>query len=150
MSSTPTAATIQEIKAAFPKAKAEFILSCVERQLPMASVAAAAAEELMAENQELMAKVAAMEEEMAALKAKASETVTVETEEEEEPVMKAKARGVRPLAKAAGSSKTSAVAQWDQLVSEKVKSGLSKLNAVKAIVRSHPEIHQQMLAEVNS
>ena len=64
------APSIKEIKAAFPKMKDSFFVKCLERELPIASVASAAAEELMAENQELMAKVAAMEEEMTALKAR--------------------------------------------------------------------------------
>jgi len=37
---TPVAATVSEIRSSFPKAKAEFVLKCIERQMPMASVAA--------------------------------------------------------------------------------------------------------------
>jgi ATP-dependent protease ClpP protease subunit len=110
MSNPQTAATLQEIKAAFPKAKAEFVLNCLEKSLPLASVAAAAAEELLAENDDLKAKLSAMEEEMAALKAKAEEVVEEEVVEEveEEPAAKpqAKAKGVKPIARASSASKS--------------------------------------------
>src|SRR5690606_29278745 len=63
--SQPVAATIQEIRSAFPKAKAEFVLKCLERSLPMASVASAAAEEMMTENEQLQSRVAELEDELA-------------------------------------------------------------------------------------
>lgn len=153
--STPVAATVQQIKAAFPKAKAEFVLSCIEKQMPMASVAAAAAEEMMKENEDLKAQVKAMEEEMQALKAKAQEyEVTLESgdeeEEEDKPMpAQAKARGAKPVARAAGNG-PSASARWNQAINDALPSvGGNKMKAVALASRKNPGLREQMLAEVN-
>lgn len=159
--STPVAATVQQIKAAFPKAKAEFVLSCIEKALPMASVASAAAEEMMKENEELKAKVAAMEEEMAKAKAKAMEDEEkpdakaegddMEEDDEKEKVeAKARARGVKPVAKGT-SGRPSASSQWSQAVdSALAKCGGNKMKAVALASRQNPGLREQMLAEVNA
>ena len=161
-STKPAAASLAEIKAAFPKFKAEFVLSCIERSLPMASVMtealAAMDEEMQAlkaklaqyEQQEEQAKAKSMEEEELA-KAKAME----EEKEEEEVEAKAKAKarlGVRPVAKAAGgsASKPSATAQWTGSVSSKVASGLSRSQAIHAVEREFPGLRQQMIEEANA
>jgi len=153
MSTAPVAATLQEIKAAFPKAKADFIVRCLEKSLPLASVATAAAEEMMAENQELMAKCKAMEEELAKYKAA---DVTIETEdEEEEPVMaeekpEAKAKGVKPIAKAR-TGQPSASARWTQAVDAALaKTGGNKMKAVALANRSNPGLREAYLAEANA
>jgi ATP-dependent protease ClpP protease subunit len=157
---TPVAATVQEIKSAFPKAKSDFIVRCLEKSMPLASVAAAAAEELMAENEELMAKVSAMEEELASFRAKAMEdetkaeetvVITESGDEEEEPVVTAKAKGAKPVARVATSGNiVSAKQRWDEAVAtEFVRTG-NRANAVLACAKNHRELHQQMLAEVNA
>lgn len=155
--STPVAATIQQIKAAYPKAKAEFVLSCVEKSLPMASVASAAAEEMMKENEELKAQVKAMEEELAKGKAdaSASETTDVKAEEcdekpEEKEVAKAQAKGVKPVAKAT-SSRPSARVRWDDAVKASLtESKGDKMKAVALASRNNPGLREAMLAEVNA
>lgn len=154
---TPVAATVQEIKAAYPKAKDSFIVKCLEKSLPLASVASAAAEELMAENEELMAKVAAMEEEMVALRAKAEQmeepaAMEEESEDEVEVVVSpsAKAKGAKPIAGAARTSTVSATARWDEAVKAEVTRGLPRIKAVIAANRKNPGLRDQMLAEANS
>lgn len=160
-SATPVAATVQEIKAAFPKAKAEFIVRCLEKGMPVASVAAAAAEELMAENDELMAKYKAMEEELMALKATAmtkeeptaEETLIItESEDEEEMVAPmAKAHGAKPVARAAANGQpVSAKQRWDDLVAAEFANCKSRPKAVLACAKKHKDLHQQMLSEVNA
>lgn len=153
--SQPVAATVQEIKSAFPKAKSDFIVKCMERSLPLASVAAAAAEELMAENEELMARVAAMEEELAQAKAMTVETKTEDPDakamEDEEEKVEAKARrsGVAPIAQAR-SAKPSAKARWDEAVDKNL--GRYNGNRAKAVAmanKQNPGLRQAMLAEVN-
>lgn len=156
--SKPVAATVQEIKSAFPKAKAEFVLSCIEKSLPIASVAAAAAEEMMSENEELMAKVAAMEEELAAAKAMLDEKAKAEepAEEEakameEEETAKAKARrtGVAPIARGT-ASKPSAKARWDEAVDKAIeRCNGNRAKAVALANKSNPGLRQAMLTEVN-
>jgi ATP-dependent protease ClpP protease subunit len=158
MSTAPVAATIQEIKAAFPKAKAEFVVKCLERSLPLASVATAAAEEMMSENEELAAKCKAMEEELAKYKAQESEAedeeekpdARAEEDEEEKPEAKAKSRGVKPVAKSRTSG-PSAKARWDQAIESalpKFRNNRSK--AVATVNRNNPGLRQAMLAEVNA
>ena len=158
--STPVAATLQEIKAAFPKAKAEFVVRCLERSLPMASVASAAIEEMMAENEQLRAKCVAMEEEMAKAKAMESETDTEGEDEEElvpaamedeEKKPEAKARaGVRPVAKARTSGPSARV-RWDQAVDAAMaKTGNNKMKAVALANRNNPGLREAFLAEANA
>jgi ATP-dependent protease ClpP protease subunit len=144
----PAAATVTEIKRAFPKAKAEFIVKCMEQQMPMPQVAATAVEETMAENDSLMARISALETEMAAMKAKAAVEVEVEPEMPEEPVAKAKS-GVAPVAKAKSVGGVSAKARWSDLIQAKVASGYAKSKAVIAVNKENPGLREQMLSEVN-
>jgi ATP-dependent protease ClpP protease subunit len=155
--STPVAATVQQIKAAYPKAKAEFVLSCIEKALPMASVASAAAEEMMKENEELKAKVSALEEEMAKAKAKAEcdeekpdAKAEGEDDTEEKVEAKAKARGAKPVAKGT-SGRPSASARWnDAIESALPKCNGNKMKAVALASRNNPGLREAMLAEVNA
>jgi ATP-dependent protease ClpP protease subunit len=164
MSTAPVAATIQEIKAAYPKAKSDFIVKCLERSLPMASVASAAAEEMMSENEDLKKQVSAMQEELAKYKAmdeEKSKAMESEEDEEEEPAMamedeekkpdaKAKARGVKPVAKARTSGPSASV-RWNQAVDAAMtKTGNNKMKAVALANRNHPGLREAYLAEANA
>ena len=160
----PVAATLQEIKAAYPKAKAEFLIRCLERSLPMASVASAAIEEMMAENEMLKAQVKAMEEEISG-KAKAMEhpddPAAMDEEEEpaaiehyEEEMGKAKAvaksRGVKPVAKAKTSGPTAGV-RWGSAVEACLpKCNGNKMKAVAMANKQNPGLRQAYLDEVNA
>lgn len=150
--SQPVAATLQEIKAAFPKAKATFIVSCLERSLPMASVATAAVDEMMNEN-------AALRAEVEALKASAAKAeFPMETEEEEKPAeakakacdeeMPAKASGVKAIAKAK-TSQPSARVRWADAIQAKVKAGLKRPEAIMAADVENPGLRQSMISEAN-
>ena len=155
-SQTPVAASISEIEAAFPRAKAEFVLKCIKRQLPMASV--------------LTEALAAMDEENQSLKSqlpKAIETPEEPTEEpsaaveleigtedevpEEETMAKAKARsGVRPVAKSTVATPT-ASARWNQAIDSCLpKCNGNKARAVAMANKSNPGLRQAFLEEVNS
>ena len=155
--SLPVAATLQEIKAAFPKAKAEFVVKCLEKSMPMASVASAAVEEMMAENEGLRAQIKAMEDEMAKAKAElpAEEEEVVPADamehEEEEVEAKAKARsGVRPVAKSKTSGPSARV-RWDSAVDSCLaKCNGNKVKAVAMANRTNPGLRQAFLDEVNS
>ncbi len=166
--SKPVAATVKEIKAAFPalaKKRPEFVVDCIEREMPLASVASAAAEEMMKENEELKAKVSAMEEELAKAKAE----ITIDTEDEDEEEMpaeakakaqddeekkdaeaKARARGAKPLAKGT-SGRPSAKLRWDAAVeSAMAKTRNDKPKAVALASRLNPGLRAAMVAEVNA
>jgi len=158
--STLGAATIEEIESAFPKMKPATILACLKKQMPMASVATAAVEELMAENQELVARIQAMEEEMAASNAMEveiePEEETVEAmdeemameEEETKPVAKVKT-GVKPVAKARVASSPSAKAKFESEVRAKIQSGMDRHKALVAVDREYPGLRARMIQEVN-
>lgn len=160
--SRPVAATVKEIKAAFPalaKAKPNFIIDCVERDMPLASVAAAAAEEMMKENDELKKQVTAMEEELTAFRAKAAEdeekdpeAMEGEDDEEEkkEPVApSAKSRGAKPVARAT-TGKPVASTRWKSLIEEKVAAGIPRAQAIMKVDAENPGLRQQYLTEVNA
>ena len=151
--SAPVAATLQEIEAAFPKAKAEFVIKCLKKSMPMASVAQAAVEEMLAENEMLRAQIKSMEDE----KAKAElpmeeEEPSAEMPMEEEPEAKATAQargGVKPIAKAKTSGPSARV-RWSEAINTKVAAGIPRAKAILAIEKEQPELRAAMLAEVNA
>ena len=151
--STPKAATVTEIKAAYPQAKAEFVLDCVEKQLPMASVATAAAEEMMKENAELAKANATLQEEIDALKAAAAKAEGDEMEEEaaaEETAEATAKSGVKPVAKGA-AGRPAAKARWDEAIAEATKrTNGNKMKAAALANRENPGLRKEMLAEVNA
>jgi ATP-dependent protease ClpP protease subunit len=165
--SKPVAATVKEIKAAFPalaKAKPHFVIDCIEREMPLASVASAAAEEMMkenetlrAENEQLKTQCKAMEDEKASAKAEGDEEKPDakaegddEPEKKEDAAAKARARGAKPVAKGT-SGKPSASARWSQAIeSALVKCKNNKPKAVALANRLNPGLREAMLAEVNA
>jgi hypothetical protein len=145
--SKPVAATVAEIKAAFPKAKSDFIVKCMERALPMASVAAAAAEEMMAENEELTAKCKAMEEELAKYKSMEGEV----EEEEEVPTPPSAKANRKPLARVgSGTTGKTSKESWDEAVAAELKPGVARSKALALANRKNPGLREKMLAEVNA
>lgn len=145
---TPVAATVKQIKQAFPKAKSDFIVKCMEQSMPMEQVATALTQETMGENDQLMARVQALETELAAMKAKAME---VETEVVEEvPVAVApvaKAKGVAPVVKSHGSKTFSAKAKWDESVASFEAKGNPRAKALSLANKANPGLREAMLAE---
>lgn len=150
--STKVAATVKQIKAAYPKAKETFIVRCMEKEMPMEEVATAMTEELEKENETLSAKVAAMEQELNALRAKAQEeeqAARAKAEEDEEAKAKAQS-GVRPVAKSMPTSSVSAATRWKSLVGAKIQAGLNRERAIFEVEKEEPSLRQSMLAEANS
>jgi hypothetical protein len=153
--STPVAATIEEIEAAFPKMKPSTVLACIRAKKPLASVASAAVEEMMAENEMLRGQIKAMEEEMAKAKAEMpseeEEPAAMEHEDEEEPAeAKAVARGgVKPIAKAKTGGPSARV-RWSSAIDAKVAAGMPRAKAILAIEKEQPGLRTAMLAEVNA
>lgn len=150
MSQTPVAATIEEIEAAFPKLKAATVLACIKKKMPIASVAQAAVEEMMAENAALQEKCTAMEEELTALKS--AEVPAEETPAEEEPEATAVAKpGVKAVARvSSGATAKSAREQWESAVNAEVQAGKPRAKALVAANKKHPGLRERFLAEVNS
>lgn len=164
MSNTqPVAASLAEIKAAFPKAKAEFVLNCLEKSLPMASVMTEALSAMEEEVTALRAKLAKYES-MDATEEPAAMDGEMETDDEEEvvvvPAANAKSNpkaqvkktiGVKPVAKAVKvSGGMSAKASWESKIAAKISSGLPRAQAVRSVILENPGLHDEVIAEANS
>lgn len=161
--------TVKQIKAKFPHANTDFIVKAMEEEMTLEEATSEMIEALRAENEELKARLTAMEEEYDA-KAKAMEddkpaaTEDEEPEameeeepeaaedEEEKPVAKAKAKsGVRPVAKVgSGPRVTSARSQWSDLVAKYKGQGLDNVRALQRANRENPALRERMLEEVNN
>lgn len=149
--SKPVAATIGQLKAAFPKAKSDFLVRCMEKEMTMEQASAAHCVAMEEENQSLSAKVAAMETELEALRAKAVAMDTPPVEEEEvKPALAVARSGIAPVAKARGGLNVSARAKWSELLDGYTAKGLSKMQAAQRANREHPEVREAMVAEANS
>ena len=149
---TPVPATVQEIKRMFPKAKSDFIIKCLEQQMPMQQVAATAVQDTMTENDTLLARVAALEQQVASMQAEeTAEPVVAPTAAApvEQPVALARS-GVKPIAKSKAAATVSAKSQWDTCITAKVNSGMPKAKAVGQVNKENPGLREQMLSEVNS
>lgn len=164
MSDKPRAATVREIKARFPKMSDKFMVSCLEKELPLDSVATAAAEELMNELEEAKSRIAQLEEELEEAKAEQEEEAKAKAEQEEEMARaeqeeeetraeeeeaKAKARraGVKPVAKGTKGG-TDAVAEWNKalaICTERCRGDRAK--AAIMANRENPGLRQRMLAQ---
>ena len=159
MSTPPLiAASIQDIKAAFPKAKSDFILRCLEQQMPLEKVAVEAANQsmseidtLIAKNAELMAKIAELTTEIDALKAAATTTPVAQNggtlPEPATPL--ARKTGVDPVAKGSAAQIT-AKARWYDAVQAKIRTGINREQAVIAVEQETPGLRASMLAELTA
>ena len=139
----PVAASVQAIKAAFPKASSEFIVKCMEEDLAMEDVGEEYAKAMEDENEELKAQLAKAMEEIEALKAKA-----MENEEYPEPVPAA-AGGVDPVANAGESDSEDPKAEFESLVESFIAKGKSRTQAVIAANRHRPQLRQAIVAQAN-
>lgn len=153
--SVPVAATIEEIESAFPKMKPSTVLACLKDKKPMASVAQAAVEEMMAENAALLAQNKELEEELTALRgASAEESTEEEAVAEEEPAeeeVTAQRTGAAPVARSVtGTATKTAKAQWDEAIEASLgKCGGNRARAVALANRENPGLRETYLAEVN-
>jgi hypothetical protein len=155
----PVAASLAEIKAAVPKMKADFVLSCLEKKLPLASVMTEALGAMEEELTALRAKLAQYEQDEAAKAMEPEEEVVPESkamEDEEEKVeakAKAKAKlGVKPVAKSAlgSSGKPSATVQWSEAVESLMPVAKSKVKAAALANKKFPGLRQAMIDEANA
>ena len=146
MSTDPKAATIGELKAAFPNAGSDFYLAQLERGASLEQAKDAWITHLHEQNAKLAKEKAELE-----AKAKADEAAKVKAEEE------LKAKGAKPGnptvgagAKAGGSeSGGDAKEQWQAKIDEKMKAGLSRQQAVLAVAKANPELQAAVVAGAN-
>lgn len=151
--SKPVAATISQIRAVFPKAKSDFIVRCMEKEMAMEQVQMAAMTEMEQENETLSAKVAAMEKEVVELKAQlAAKAEMYEKDDDEEGmiVVKPSAKsGVKPVAAGAAGPQSSFREQYRKIVAQYIQSGLNRDKAAIKAATEHNDIRQAMLDEIN-
>ena len=130
---TPQAATIQEIKAACPGITSDKLVSYLEANKTIDQ----AKDAWM---QELALDLAAKSEELAKAKSEAD-------------ALAAKAAapkiGVEPITEKSSSTAGDARGAWNQAIDEHVKSGMSRVDAIKAVNRRSPELRSAMLADVS-
>ena len=155
MSQTPerVAATAKAIKAAFPKAKAEFVVKCMEKEMTMEEVKdeyhemSEADLELLKEQLEEMASAkAAADEELEKAKAKLA---AMEDEMAKASAPQARYRSGSPAVSVGTGSPRSAGSVWRDAVKAKMQSGYSRERAILAVEKEDPSLRQAYLAELN-
>ena len=166
VSSNPKAvATVKSIKARFGNANPEFIVAALAAEMTDEQVAESYYSEMVTENEQLKAKLAAMEQELQAMKTKAQEIPLQpempEKEDDEEetsvvvvPASKAKAKarpGVQPVAKPAAvvSLPKTAKAAWNDAIESFVAKGMTKAAAAVKVNREFPQLREKVLEEAN-
>lgn len=159
----PVAASIKDIKAALPKMTATFYVRAMEEEMTTEQAIKAASEELAEQNEELLARVAALEEELVEAKAKAKAESDDEPEAEGEDEMdaegdeevtsraKAGARGkAQPVARKRSSAPTaSATQRWNEAIDAAMITAKSRFKAVALVNKKYPGLRDQMIAEAN-
>ena len=172
MSTPKILATTKSIKARWPMAKSDFIVAALEAEMTDEQVGDQMVSEVMQENEQLKARLAAMEQKCLAMEqqlqeqtAKAADPMpapmpaTEEEDEEESPavvvVPGAKAGrkpGAAPVAAAAinpGIRKT-ARQQWNEILDGYVAKGMTKANAACRMAKEQKELHQAVIDEANA
>lgn len=147
--STPVAASVKEIRAAFPKMSDTFVLGCIEKNMPMAQVAEAVVEEQQRMLADQEATIAALEAEIAS-RDEAQAKAEAEAKAKEEAEAKAKAAGNQPVQTPGDSGQPSALARWNDAIADGRKRGLSHQAAAIEANRRNPGLREQMLAEINA
>jgi len=158
----PAPATLKEIKKAFPKAASDFVVRCMEEELPLEGVTSALLAELQQENETLKAQIKAMQEEMVqakAISAKAEDMPATEDEDEIEDAPTAKAfkksarkPGHKPLPQGFGKSGsfTNAQEEWNESVNKYVALGMTKQKATVRTNRENPGLRERLVQEANA
>ena len=125
-------ASLAELKSALPGAESDFLLACLERGDSIDQAKSAYIKELQTARMADAGRIESLE-------------------------AAARKPGVKPLGTEnqipGASSRTGVsddpVTAFNDLVDEKIKAGMPKPAAIRAIVRAHPELHQAMVATYN-
>lgn len=133
----PQIATLDEITAACPGADDTFVLSQLRVKATVAQATSAWMKQLSENNAKLTASQKETEEKLKA----------ATTEQASKPVKP----GVQPVNAGATATKGSSssedpVVAWEEGVNEKVKAGMTKAAAVRALVIENPELHTAYIA----
>lgn len=154
----PMAATMKELKASFPRANSDLLVSMSEDEMTLEDASTAyitsMEEELdavRAENEELKTKLSAMDEEATAKAMDEEKEAEAKAMEEEETKVKPAAKsGVKPVARASVKPAIPASTQWQQAIQEQVKAGHPRAKAIKLANRANPGLRQRVVDEANA
>lgn len=142
----PKAATIQELKAEFPTASNDFIVA-------QASVGATLAHASKAFIAEQAKQIEAAHKAAADAKAKAEADAKALADAKAEADAKNKKPGNKPAAEGgkhvASEEGGDAVAEFGAAVQERMKSGMGRSAAIRAVAQAQPELHQSYLLATN-
>ena len=109
----PIAASVSEIKSVYPQASADFIVRCVERNLPIAQVSAEASKDLHSQNEQLSSEIESLKSEIEELKASAAAAVEAQ---EEAAAASAAADSTAPVARSTDAPTATARERWTSAV----------------------------------
>ncbi len=136
----PTAASIADLKKAFPTSEAAFREECMELKATLADAHELWADHVTKANTKLTEDNKAQAEKIAKL--------------EEDAKAKEEAPGVEALGVGAESDASSGggdvAEQWRSAVAEKVTAGMKKGPAIAAVVKEQPELHKSYLETYNA
>ena len=134
----PSAATLTELRTAFPTASSDFVLQQLE---------AGATLDQARHKFELHQKDA----EIATLKADNEAAITAKTEAEKKAAAAPKSHGFDPVGTGAkpggGSTQGSAAAQWNAAIDEKVGPKVTRQQAAVMVAKENPALQQQYIDE---
>lgn len=132
----PRAASLKELKNAFPQASEAFLLDCLEREKTLDQASTAWSEHQQKEIVRLTSE---------------NETLKAEVAELKEKVEKA-GKGLKAVEGQStdGQGAGSVYEEWQSLVQEKVKGGMTQVNALKAVDASHPGLRQRAIEDHNA
>ena len=128
-----TAATIAELKAAFPKADADFIIAQIEAGATIAQATTAWATELTARLEKSESEKAELEQ--------------AATPPPAPPGVEALGSGNTPGAGTEGA--TDPIEAFNTAVSERITKGQSRQKAVLAVAKTDPDLHKAFLLATN-
>ena len=134
---TPTAATLTELKAAFPQAGSDFVLAQLEAGATMDS--AKVAHQLHQKDLEI-----------AKLKAENESALQAKSDAEKKAAEKPKSHGVDPVGiggktGTASSGEGGAIAQWNAAIEEKVGPKVTRQQAAVMVAKENPELQQSYI-----
>lgn len=162
-------ATVADIERAFPKASEKFIVRCMRKAMAMDEVGEEYARAMEEENTDLMARVTAMEAEIAEMRAMNQPSAMDDEVAMDDPTAmdddavalnnpgeelgggaKARRRGLAPVAGVgARASAKDPRDEWNSLVESFKAKGMSGAKAVVAANRAAPKLRQAMVNAVN-
>ncbi len=156
---TMTAASYQELKAAFPRAQAEFLTGCLDKGHTLDKARAEYDEQTAKALEETTEELSKSKAEFEEFKKKKEEEAKAEEEEKKEAEAKAKAEeeeekeaaeakgktGVKAAASGKAKGGQTAGSRFMDAVNERVKLGMPKAQAVAETVHCDPEAHREFV-----